>query len=262
MTEDYLTDWNADGVAERFAEFDTALWWRLGYRALPQLLAPDRFDGERPTLLDLGCGDGTVTSWIAQHTASAVVGVDRSSVMIRAARRGADPAGHTRFIHRPADRTGLPTDSIDAAWAAFLAVCLPDMAALRAVVAELARVVRPGGRVVLLDSHPDTTGVDFGDLVQGELDVSYSEGDRLPVRMRRQDGSWSSITDTYWSRATYDSVLGEAGFEDLEQCEPLLDPANGAEGDPVEPERRQRWHAATARPPFLIVSARRPLVRS
>ena len=38
MTEDYLTDWNADGVAERFAEFDTALWWRLGYRALPQLL--------------------------------------------------------------------------------------------------------------------------------------------------------------------------------------------------------------------------------
>lgn len=100
-------------------------------------------------LLDCGAGTGRNIPYYPTHCQ--VVGIDLSAeMMARAGRRA-------RAARRPitwvqADVTALPwaTDSFDAVTATFLFCVLPDElqpAALR----ELARVVRPGGRIVLLE---------------------------------------------------------------------------------------------------------------
>lgn len=229
-------------VVDGFDRTDRRVWWRLGYEHLPALLGLDRPNVR--TALDVGCGTGEITNWVADRGVAAV-GVDPSPTMLETARQRAAPG--TRFHECDGARTPLPEAGVDAAWAAFVFVCLPDVAAMRAVAAELARVVRPGGRIAVLDSHPDTTGVDFTDLVQGEPGVVYRPGDRLPVHLRRTDGSWESFTDTYWAASTYTEVLGEAGFTAITHRGPVFGRA----------EQAGRWPAAVDHPPFLLVSAQR-----
>ncbi|GAY09741.1 class I SAM-dependent methyltransferase [Pseudonocardia sp. N23] len=104
---------------------------------------------DRPpgTVLDAACGTGRWSEYLAGrgHT---VVGVDRSPAMLDLARTKV-PGG--RFDEGRLDALPLDDASVDAAVCALAMVHVPD---LRPVFAELARVVRPGGRVVVSDVHP------------------------------------------------------------------------------------------------------------
>lgn len=55
----------------------------------------------------------------------------------------------------------LADGSIDAAMTCFVFVALPSREQLRAIAAEVWRVLRPGGRCVVLDPNPDQIGVQF-----------------------------------------------------------------------------------------------------
>jgi SAM-dependent methyltransferase len=98
-------------------------------------------------VLDAACGTGRWASHLVGrgHT---VTGVDQSPAMLDLARAKLPDA---RF--REGDLTRLPLDdeSVDAAVCALALVHVPD---LGLAIGELARVVRPGGRVVISDVHP------------------------------------------------------------------------------------------------------------
>ena len=98
------------------------------------LLAPQ--PGER--ILDLGCGDGFVTAWIAQQGVS-VVGADSSSELLDVARsRGLEV--------RLADGQHLPFErEFDAV---FSNAAMHWMLDADAVIRGVARALRPGGRFV------------------------------------------------------------------------------------------------------------------
>ena len=123
----------------------TQQWSPADYRQhaafVPALGAPiaarlDAQPGER--ILDLGCGDGVLTLDIAAMGAT-VVGVDASAAMVEAARaRGVDA--------RVLDATMLPFDSeFDAVFSNAVLHWIPDAGA---VLAGVARALRPGGRFV------------------------------------------------------------------------------------------------------------------
>jgi SAM-dependent methyltransferase len=91
-------------------------------------------------VLEVGCGWGELAEWIASATGAEVVAVDLSPRMVELARdRGVDA--------RVADVQELPFPdaSFDAAVAAWMLYHVPD---LDHGLAELARVLRPGGRLV------------------------------------------------------------------------------------------------------------------
>jgi SAM-dependent methyltransferase len=119
---------------------------RLRSAAL-RLLAPGT--GER--ILDVGCGTGDVTRVIAQAVGptGSTVGLDQSALMLREARRRTPPNLEVEF--RQGDVTRLDDDdgSFDGVYCERLLqhVDAPDHA-----VAELVRVARPDGRIVLIDS--------------------------------------------------------------------------------------------------------------
>ena len=91
-------------------------------------------------VLEVGCGWGELAEWLRRDTGAEVVAVDLSERMVELARgRGVDA--------RVADVQALPfaDGEFDVAVAAWMLYHVPD---LDRGIAELARVVRPGGRLV------------------------------------------------------------------------------------------------------------------
>ena len=108
--------------------------------------------GDRPRVLDLATGTGDLAIEIAKRSPGAqVVGIDPSANMLAIARTKVDKRGLAdRVTLALGDAQELPFASceIDAATMAFGIRNVPDRdKALR----ELARVVRPGGRIAVLE---------------------------------------------------------------------------------------------------------------
>jgi len=102
-------------------------------------------------VLDAACGTGRYALRLAEAGAR-LCGVDASGEMLAHAQRKANERGLSVDL-RQADLRALPFDdeSFDLVISA-LALChVPD---LRPVMAEFARVLRPGGRLLISDFHP------------------------------------------------------------------------------------------------------------
>ncbi len=100
--------------------------------------------------LDLACGTGSLTRDLAKKAGPTgyVLGMDFSREMLRAAQ--ARPTSNVEYrLGDATDLTGVVPDKFfDAATIAYGARNIPDLDAL---FSEMARVVRPGGRVVCLE---------------------------------------------------------------------------------------------------------------
>ena len=111
---------------------------RSTYQILAALPAPG------DAVLDLGCGDGLLLELLLERGCRDLVGVDMSPEELAAAAARPALAG-VRLVEARADALPLPAASVD--WAlSHMAFML--MSEVEAVVAELARVLRPGGRFV------------------------------------------------------------------------------------------------------------------
>jgi SAM-dependent methyltransferase len=107
-------------------------------------LAPDL---EVHRALDFGCGAGRITQALRRH-AGHVVGVDVSASMLDVARR-LDRDGRCTFVLNTSDDLELFGDGeFDLAYSSLVLQHLPPAAA-RTFLAELGRVVQPGGAVVV-----------------------------------------------------------------------------------------------------------------
>ncbi|MFH9396139.1 class I SAM-dependent methyltransferase [Streptomyces sp. NPDC017556] len=105
-------------------------------------------DGLPPGVaLDAACGTGRQTRALTAR-GHRVIGVDQSPEMLAKAREHTPEAD---FRVGRLERLPLEDDSVDLAVCSLAMTHLPDLAP---GVAELARVVRPGGRVVVTDMHP------------------------------------------------------------------------------------------------------------
>ena len=103
-------------------------------------------------LLDLGCGTGRFLDLVKQAWPRLpALGLDLSDAYIRHARRHLRRRTRLDLIVANAEAVPLPAASIDAVTSIFMMHELPP-AVRRTVIGEAARVLRPGGRLVLLDS--------------------------------------------------------------------------------------------------------------
>jgi SAM-dependent methyltransferase len=106
------------------------------------------------SVLDLGCGTGRLlTGWRAAGPARTLVGADINSTLIDWAARNLPDVADWHTIP-PLPPLPLPSDSFDLALVASVFTHLP-LAWQRAWVAELWRVLRPGG-ILLLTLHGET----------------------------------------------------------------------------------------------------------
>lgn len=102
-----------------------------------------------PTILDVGVGTGLELPLFSPR--SSVTGVDLSEAMLRRARArvlGERLASVAGLCVMDAMRLGFPDASFDAVVAPFVMTVVPDPAA---TLEEFARVLRPGGEIVLVN---------------------------------------------------------------------------------------------------------------
>jgi SAM-dependent methyltransferase len=141
------------------------------------------------TVLEVGCGSAACARWLNRHGAYAV-GLDLSAGMLRHAVEDNTATGvGVPLVQASADQLPFANASFDAACSAFGAI--PFVADAAVVLAEVARVLRPGARWVFAVTHPmrwifpDDPGPDG-------LTVAQSYFDRTP---------YVEVDDT--GRATY-----------------------------------------------------------
>ena len=148
-------------------------------------------------VLDAACGTGRHAEWLAAQGHD-VVGVDVSPAMLARA-RAKIPSG--RF--EQGDLTALPQPdaSVDAV---LCTLALVHVADLRPALAEFARVVRPGGRIVISDVHPFLVALGW------QAQFRTAAGDTAFVRLHRHLAS------------DYARAAVEAGLAVVSLHEPLL----------------------------------------
>ncbi|MFC4856825.1 class I SAM-dependent methyltransferase [Actinophytocola glycyrrhizae] len=133
--DNQLGYWNAAGAAKTF-----------GHPVEPTWL--DRID-RQARILDYGCGYGRLSGLLAGRGFVAVEGVDIAPSLIARARE-TWPGPLFAILDSP-PRLRHDDASIDAVFLFAVLTCVPTDAGQRELVAELRRVLRPGGLLYLSD---------------------------------------------------------------------------------------------------------------
>jgi demethylmenaquinone methyltransferase / 2-methoxy-6-polyprenyl-1,4-benzoquinol methylase len=153
-------------------------------------------------VLDVATGTGLVARAVSERYGCDVIGLDRSGDMLSAA---AARDGHVSLVRGRAESLPFANDSFDHLTFTYLMRYVDDPAA---TMRELARVVRPGGRIVALDF-----GVPTNPLLQLMWRVYMTIG--LPVVGRAISERWSSVGA--FLRGSIERFDREHGAADIER---------------------------------------------
>jgi SAM-dependent methyltransferase len=191
-------------------------------------------DSRGQRVLDVGCGAGHYTKALIDRGAI-VVGLEGSERLVEHARArvGSGTEIHHHDLEKPL--TFLPDASFDGA---VMALVLHHVDARAQLLAEVARVLRPGAWLVISTTHPTSDWARFGG--------SYYEFSRSEREVA--GGRWSM---RYW-RMPLEVFLAEiltAGFT----LERLIEPRPIPELAEVDPEAYEKLRTA---PCFLAVRVR------
>ena len=206
--------------AEQCGELpDTAVLASLGC-GNPTAVAELR-EGE--VVLDLGSGGGIDVILSAKRVGPTGIayGLDMTDEMLALARRNAAEAGVTNvhFLKGVIEQIPLPASSVDV----IISNCVINLSVDKpAVLTEMARVLKPGGRIGISDVVAE---------------------DRLSHEERAERGSYVGCIAGALSRSEYVALLEAAGFEhvDVSFTHEVADGMHGAIVKAVrtrEPERK------------------------
>jgi ubiquinone/menaquinone biosynthesis C-methylase UbiE len=140
-----------NAASDHFDDVPLAYWARIGSRTVERLKLPA---GKQ--VLDVGCGTGAsaLPAATAVGPTGSVVGADLADQLLDRAREKARRQGLTNVEFRQADMEvlGYQDNTFDAVVSVFSVFFVPDMAKL---VAELWRMVKPGGRLAITTWGPN-----------------------------------------------------------------------------------------------------------
>lgn len=220
--------------------------------ALPTVLAlAELRPGER--LIDVGCGQGVLAQPVMKAGAH-YLGVDASEAMIRKARKRRGP--DVKFEHGDArDLIGTTSATPGSFDVAVFLLSLQDMDPLAEVVASTAKVLAPGGRLVLFMVHPAfraPRGSGWGyderrKLVYRRVE-RYLSSAAVPMKSYAEAGAGPRGATISFHRPLQDyvSTLAANGFV-IDALRELADPVKGHDERTDSPEI----------PLFLALRARR-----
>ena len=204
--------------------------------------------GECMRVADVGCGTGTVARWIAERIgpAGSVDAIDVAAEQVEVARSTPSPAGAGSIEYHvgSAYELALPTGAFDLVFCRLVLCHLQDPAR---AVAEMARLLNDGGRLVLVDfdmrticamppsSDYQTVVHEIVPVIQAKLGVDYAIGVRLHELMLAaglrtdfistdqpvfRDGPEKYLWERTWAAALPNAVA--AGAVDAAEAEALI----------------------------------------
>jgi ubiquinone/menaquinone biosynthesis C-methylase UbiE len=242
---DALAGWYDGWVGEGGSEHHQ----KVAIPAVMRLLQPQ--PGER--VLDVGAGQGVLAPYVAR-TGARYVGVDASPRLSAMARKRHGKEG--RFLVGDArDLESLPDIDPESFDASVFLLSLQDMDPLEPILASAARILKPGGRLVLLLTHPSFRiprqsgwGFDEGrKLVYRRVDRYLTP---LPVPMKPFPGQEGRTWSFHRPLQVYVNALSDAGMV-VDRMEEV--PAGAVLSG--SGNRRADAHARQEIPLFLVLRA-------
>jgi arsenite methyltransferase len=185
------------GCCARLYESDAVRWLldgqlHPGGERLTRRLAQLAGIGRGQRVLDIACGSGATALLLARELGCDVAGVDlgaRAIAQAADAARAAGVAARVRFMRGDAEELPFPDAGFDVALSECSLCTFPDK---RRAMAEMARVVRPGGTIAIADVTADLNA--------------------LPAQLRSAAARVACVADAR-SADEYASLLRGAGWE-------------------------------------------------
>lgn len=166
-------------------------------------------------VLDIGCGTGVLTraAYDAVQPGGHVTGLDPNEGMLAVARRNAP---HVTWVPASAEQLPLESDSVDRVLSQFALMFFVDRAA---AVAEMVRVLRPGGRVCVttwagLSENPGYEA--FVDLLRTLVGDAAADALSAPFSVGRATELRGVVVETAFSSVNVVPLDGTTRFDSLE----------------------------------------------
>ena len=221
------TEPRSQGGGEPFNKFDNTTFDAHAELYEIMFATPYRSELEMPTLsrllgditglnvLDYGCGTGHLCRWLRNHGAGEVTGYDVSEGMLDYAREHEvkTPLG----ISYSSPENTFEDNAFDIVLAVYVFPYALDKKTLISMARDMARALKPGGRLITLPLSPDVS-----------VDPQYYKEHwfTLCVETPRVDGAHvdfkichprrtADIKAFYWSKETLEEVLKQEGFNSI-----------------------------------------------
>lgn len=205
-----------DARATAYAALEFPGTYFLAYRDLPAIFA-DRVTGL--DALDFGCGAGRSTRFL-KRLGFRPTGMDISASMIQQA-RSLDPAGEYVQV-ADGDFSAFVPGRYDLVLSAFAFDNIPGVEKRAELLRGLGRLLRPGGKIVLLGSTPDIYMHEWASFTTMHFPENRDARSGEPVRIVMKDvADQRPIVDLIWFHEDYLALFAAAGLDLVAQHMPL-----------------------------------------
>lgn len=205
-----------DARARAYATLEYPGTYYLAYRDLPAIVA-EHVTGREA--LDFGCGAGRSTRFLKGLGFNAT-GIDISGSMIERA-LASDPGG-TYLNVDDGDFSALEPGHFDLVLSAFAFDNIPGANKRSALLRGLGRLLRRGGRLVLLGSTPDIYRHEWASFTTKDFPENRDAklGDSVRIVMK-DVADRRPVVDLLWFPEDYDALFTAAGLALVAQYLPL-----------------------------------------
>jgi ubiquinone/menaquinone biosynthesis C-methylase UbiE len=183
-----------DKATERFdhwsATYEDSFMWRYYFMPLHGTIEQHIGEVEGKDILDVGCGTGDMLRRFARRGAGRLVGADESEGMLSVAREICAGEKSIEFVKASAEKLPMDDSSFDVATSCIAFHHFPDPAGS---VAEMLRVLRPGGKLFICDLTDE----------------------RILGRLMLQYGKLMRADSHYFDADSLSGLFGEAGFDQI-----------------------------------------------
>jgi SAM-dependent methyltransferase len=185
-------------------------------------------DPRRVRLLDYGCGYGRILGELAAAGYAALYGLDFSAAMLERARRELAPCPVPPVLEEPGKDGGVPHEDgfFDGIILMALLTCITADGELEKLLAELFRVLKPGGFLYVSDfllnddernrrryeAFAEKTGVYGAFILPEGAAVRHFREDHIRALLRRCGGgsgpAGSGLEEIHFSKETHTTMNG------------------------------------------------------
>ncbi|MCL2228717.1 MAG: class I SAM-dependent methyltransferase [Firmicutes bacterium] len=153
-------------------------------------------------VIDIGCGTGKYVRLFKPYT-QFITGIDLSPQQVLIAGEGSD----AKFIVAGADKIPYPDNFFDVAYETWCLSCIGDLEVREKAFAEMERVVKPGGKIILVENDE---GGEFDEILKESSefrDSMLNRGFSVKEKIKTQF-KFKTVEE---ARRVFGDVLGERG---------------------------------------------------
>ncbi|MDE0582887.1 class I SAM-dependent methyltransferase [Planococcus sp. A6] len=197
---------------------------------------------------------------MAEDTDLNIIAVDESKKMIDIALEKRTHPNVNYQLIQDDSLSFLNDNSMDGAMACYVFINTDNKDRIQRIMKEIYRVLKPRSSFVILDTNPDSTGIDFSTFRNGLPGREYTDGECRQEYLHIDNQEDLVLNDFHWPKSMYQELLKKVGFQEIEQIEPTLRDIPEKELKMIEQKHNfSHWRSEWDFPPFVIYRSIKPI---